>query len=240
MSRPQRVLHVAASLLAIVAAALARATVADPYQIEVVVFERPLDLAVATEPTDQLPQCLARAQPPAGAGAISAPVRTVDAALYHLATEARALNRSGSDFRVLSHLAWQQDLTEGASGPWVRIGGGSDAGLSGCLRARLTPVPRVELELVREDAAGELYAFAGSARIRPGDVHYFDHPALGILVRVDSLAPAPDAGPGAPVDPASVAPASPPAPAEAFQPPPPAASGPPGPPPPPPKKPFRW
>ena len=166
MSHRQRALDLAACLLAIASAAFARAAVADPYQIEVVVFERPLDLAVATEPTDRPPACLARAQPPVGADAASAAARTVDAAQFHLATEVGALARSGPDFRVLSHLAWQQDLSDAASSPWIRIGGAAQAGLSGCLRARLTPVPRVELELVREDAAGELYGFAGSARIR--------------------------------------------------------------------------
>lgn len=236
----------ALSLLAVVAGALPAAAAADPYQIEVLVFERPVDPAAPPDATDHRPGCLARAQPPATSAGTPAAAVAVGAERFQLTAEAQALRRSGAGLRVLSHTAWHQEVSATASGPWVRIGGAAGAGLIGCLRARLTPVPEVEIDLIREDATGDLYPLSRTARIRPGDVHYFDHPALGALVRVDSLA-APAAGTpaeegqGAPA--AVTAPATPPPRGTAAPPAPQgttASPGAPEAPPPPPKKPFRW
>jgi hypothetical protein len=123
----------------------------------------------------------------------------------------------------------------------VRIGERSQ-GLSGCLRAKLTPVPEIEIDLVHDGTSGDRRSLFGTARVRPGDVHYFDHPALGVLVRLDALSPSTAGATGIETTPhRDASPATPPAP-----PPSPATSGSTGapatpePPPPPPKKPFRW
>ena len=145
--------------------------------------------------------------------------------------------------QVLAHTAWRQEVAATSSGPWVRIDDRAGTGLAGCLRAKLTPVPEIEIDLVYESTAGERHSLFGTARIRPGDVHYFDHPALGTLVRLDSLATPAEAAPAGPGAAATPVPAPPEAGAPAGAAPSPAAPTGPAtlqPPPPPPKKPFRW
>jgi hypothetical protein len=225
----------AASLLGLAALGTVGAAASEPYQVEVLVFARGADEIDLTEPNDHQPGCLARAQPPAAApGAAGAPW-SVGRDRFQLGGEAQALERASARMQVLAHTAWQQDLPATASGPWIRIGDRSGRTLKGCLRARLTPVPEIEIDLVYESPSGSRHSLFGTAQIRPGDVHYFDHPALGTLVRLDSLAPttagatatAVGSAPVPPAAPASAPPAPEPAPA-------------PEPLPPPPKKPFRW
>lgn len=233
---PAPLRHVAAIFLA-AAVTLPSAAVAEPYQVEVLVFARPADADAPPEINEHRPGCLARAQYPSGSPGTPGALAAVGTERFQLVTEARALQRSGSGMHVLAHAAWQQELSATASGPWVRIGDRAGTGLAGCLRARLTPVPEIEIDLVHESADGERHSLFGTARIRPGDVHYFDHPTLGTLVRLDSLSTPPVGTPAAPGDAAAPEPAEPPKPAA------PAPAGPasaPAAPPPPPKKPFRW
>lgn len=236
MPRPTRTLrHLAASLLGVAALVASGAAAAEPYQVEVLVFARPASEPDLEEPNDHQPGCLARAQYPAAAPDPAGGPSAVGRDRLRLAAEAQALQRTGAGLLVLTHAGWQQDLPATASGPWVRIGERASRGLRGCLRARLTPVPEIELDLVYESPGGSRHSLFGTARIRPGDVHYFDHPALGTLVRLDALAPA---SPGTIAEPlATPAPKAPVAAPPPEPTPPPAA---PEPLPPPPKKPFRW
>ena len=226
--------RIAAALLAATAASLTATAAADPYQVEVLVFARPVEAFELPETNDHRPGCLARAQPPArGAAAPGAPT-AVGPDRLQLSTEAQALQRSSAGLQVLVHMAWQQDVPAAASGPWVRIAERSQ-GLSGCLRAKLTPVPEIEIDLIQETPTGERHSLFGTARVRPGDVHYFDHPALGTLVRLDPLTTTTTGATGVEAAPPKAAAKPEPPPAAA-----PAGTAPPAPPPPPPKKPFRW
>lgn len=200
---------------------------ADPYQVELLLFARPPDPTALPEAPGYRPHCLDRAQPVTTQGSGAAAL--VGADQHRLVPEAQAIQRRGSGMHLLVHTAWQQDLPAGSPGPWIRVDDGR--ALSGCLRAWLTPVPEVELEVAYETPAGERYGLYATAPVRPADVHYFDHPALGGLVRLDPLQ---DTAQPAPDEPA-VEPAT----RETGSAPPPAAA-----PldalPPPPKKPFRW
>jgi hypothetical protein len=232
--------RIAAALLAATGGGwLAADAAADPYQVEVLVFTRPADAIALAEANDHRPGCLARAQPPAKGAASSGVPTAVGTDRLQLAGEAQALQRSTAGLHVLFHAAWQQEVPTVASGPWVRIGERSQ-GLSGCLRAKLTPVPEIEIDLVQDGTGGDRHSLFGTARVRPGDVHYFDHPALGALVRLDALSPATVGATGIGAAPEGQA-------SPATPPPPPAtpsttggAPATPEPPPPPPKKPFRW
>jgi hypothetical protein len=233
---------IAATLL-IAAALPPGAATADPYQVEVLVFARPADPAVPTETNDHRPGCLARARPPAQSPGTPGAPSAVGTDDLRLVTEARALQRPSAGMQVLAHSAWRQEVAATTSGPWVRIGDRTGTGLAGCLRAKLTPVPEIEIDLVYEAPHGERHSLFGTARIRPGDVHYFDHPALGTLVRLDSLAAPAEAVPTGPEAAAAPVPAAPAAGAAAGPRPAPATDAAPAalqPPPPPPKKPFRW
>jgi hypothetical protein len=240
LSRSHRVRRIPSGLSAVVVGLLAGAAAADPYQVEVLVFARRAEPVELAEANDHRPGCLARAQSPSGTPGTPGTIAAVGPERFQLATEAKAMRRSGAGLQVLAHMAWQQELSASTYGPWVRIGDGSGDGLAGCLRAKLTPVPQIEIDVVHEAQTGERHSLFGTARLRPGDVHYFDHPSLGTLVRLDTLAPTtagatesgivPPAAPALPTAP----PAAPPPTGAA------ASSGPLGPPPPPPKKPFRW
>ncbi len=159
------------------------AAAADPYQVELLVFARPPDPAALPEAPGYRPHCLDRAQPAAtqAPGAATA----VGADQHRLVPESQAIRQRGSGMHLLVHTAWQQDVPPGAPGTWIRVGDGR--ALTGCIRAWLTPVPEVELEVAYETPAGERFGLYATAPLRPADVHYFDHPALGALVRLDPL-----------------------------------------------------
>jgi len=212
-------------VLALWAALGAGATAAEPYRLELLVFARAEDPAALAEAPGYRPDCLARAQPMDSAPAEPGRAAAVPAGERQLSAESQAIQRGGAGLRLLVHTAWQQELPTDAPGAWVRIGG--DGPLEGCVRAWLTPVPEVEVDLAYDAASGERFALYGTAPLRPGDVQYFDHPVLGALLRLDSLAEAAASAPPAPTPPAAPAaePARPAVPATL---------------PPPPKKPFRW
>jgi hypothetical protein len=199
----------------------------DPYQVELLVFARPADPTALPEAPGYRPHCLDRAQPVVAQASGAATL--VGADQHRLVPEAQAIQRRGSGMHLLVHIAWQQDLPAGSPGPWIRVDDGR--ALSGCLRAWLAPVPEVELEVAYETPAGERFGLYTTAQVRPADVRYFDHPALGALVRLDPLQetaqPAPDEPAAGPEtrEPGS-APTPGAAPLDAL--------------PPPPKKPFRW
>jgi len=204
-------------------AVLAPAVCAEPFQVEVLVFERPADAAVPPVAPDYRPGCLGRATPPTpSAGTPGAPT-LVGPDDFRLATEARALRRSSTGLQLLFQTAWQQDLPAGAAGPWVRIAGPPGTGLVGCLRVKLAQVPEVAIQLVHDGSTGERYALSGTARVLPGNVHYFDHPSLGALVRLDALEPPAD---DADMAPATAEPAVTAAPTVAPPPPPPPPASP--------------
>jgi hypothetical protein len=239
MSQPQDAARrLAASLLGLAALGAAGTAAAEPYQVEVLVFARPAVEADPAEPNDHQPGCLARAQFPSAAPGVGGAPWSVGRDRFQLGGEAQALERPGAGMQILAHGAWQQDVQATASGPWVRIGDRAGRALKGCLRVRLTPVPEIEIDLLYESAGGSRHSLFGTAQIRPGDVHYFDHPALGTLVRLDTLAPTDAGATGLPL---GITPATSAPPAAAPPPPPPTpAPAAPEAPPPPPKKPFRW
>jgi len=203
------------------------AAAADPYRVELLVFAQPPDPAVLPEAPGYRPHCLDQAQFVAAQTPGAATAVSPDQ--HRLVPESQAIRRRGSGMHLLVHTAWQQELPAGSPAPWIRVDDGR--ALRGCVRAWLTPVPEVELEVAYETPAGERFGLYGKAPVRPADVHYFDHPALGALVRLDPLQdtaqPAPDE------------PAAEPATRETGSAPTPAAA-PPDALPPPPKKPFRW
>lgn len=211
------------ALLLLAALASAGATAA-PYRVEVLAFARE-DSETAPEEPARL-SCLARATP-IGTDPASADLpRAVPAARHLMVTEAQAIRRRGSGFRLLLHAAWEQDVPEGKSGPWLQLP--STAELAGCLRAGLRKDPEVEIVLSYLPDPSDQYRVQVKRQVRPGEVSYLDDPTVGLLVRMDPAGP--DAA--APNAPAATAPVTTPATA--------GKDTPPGAIPPPPKKPFRW
>jgi hypothetical protein len=200
---------------------------AAPYRVELVAFAREDNDAIPEDPARL--GCLDQARPlgPENAAAGELP-RALPAAQHLLTKEAEALRRRGSGFRLLMHAAWEQDIGEAKAGPWLRLPTGPQH--AGCVRATLKKLPEVEIVLSYLPDAEEQYRVQLKRQVRPGDVQYLDHPAVGMLLRLDPLGTEPGAAP-----PSAPTPTPPQATGA-----PPSSGGLPGVIPPPPKKPFRW
>jgi len=164
-------------------------------QIEVLVFEY-INGGAGSEatPRAQDPEYRDRyvLSEPAGPGWY----RVIPASKQRLAGASGVLGRS-SRTRLLMHTGWQQPsrdsrrivLRADNGGPGDRGNPGMPS-VEGWLELQAGRGLRVHLEFdhVRE-VDGELTEFRMSQIrvVNPGEIQYFDHPAFGVLVRVDSI-----------------------------------------------------
>ena len=106
----------------------------------------------------------------------------------------RRLENSG-EFEVLQQLAWQQPVPErGSPQPiYVNLSNGELQGhLAVTLGRYLHTQATLWLKPTPTGAASDLAGYAlldQSQRMRSGDLHYFDHPLFGLLVRIDKVSP---------------------------------------------------
>lgn len=107
---------------------------------------------------------------------------------------ARRLTNSG-EFEVLEHLAWQQPIPErGNPQPiYVNLNNGE---LQGHVAVTLGRYLHSQATLWLQPAQTEAQPSPGgyalldqSQRMRSGELHYFDHPLFGMLVRIDKVSP---------------------------------------------------
>lgn len=227
--RPRRLLWTAL-LLAGVAAVGAGAAAAATYRVELVVFAREDSDASPEEPARLA--CLERARPIAAEPGAAELPKAVPPSQLLLVSEAQAIRRRGSGLRLLVHAAWQQEIPDGKAGPWVLLPATAEVG--GCLRAGIKKVPEVEIALAYLPDPEDQHRAQLKQQVRPGEVHYLDHPAVGVLLRLDPLGADAGATPAPATEPSAPAAVSSSAPATAVK------DAPPGVIPPPPKKPFRW
>lgn len=113
-----------------------------------------------------------------GQAALAEGLPTPDSAL---AKAAKALE-AGGRHRVLVHRRWQQAAEAKSETTPLRL---QSAGreLDGTARFYSSRFLYVELNLILQ-GAGEAYPLAEQRRVRLQEIHYFDHPKLGVLVRV--------------------------------------------------------
>jgi hypothetical protein len=101
-----------------------------------------------------------------------------------LKATATLLEKSG-DYRVLAHQRWRQVAEEkSATKPmWLR---NADGQMEGSFRFYMSRFLHVELDLVLRDKGdtGVNYRLTEQRRVKTQDLQYFDHPKLGVLVRV--------------------------------------------------------
>ncbi|MDZ7809859.1 MAG: CsiV family protein [Arhodomonas sp.] len=92
-------------------------------------------------------------------------------------------------YRVLEHLGWiQADLPESRA-PWVAVGrgrGGDAPGLYGGMRVYVGRYLHVETELRLRDE-DTVYPMRTRRRMRSGELHYLDHPILGVIIQTRRL-----------------------------------------------------
>ncbi|MEZ5443552.1 MAG: CsiV family protein [Lysobacterales bacterium] len=181
----------------------AQDTVPENVQVEVLVFayenggsgseaaagsigDRPYDLYVLGEPP--------------GEGMY----RVLPASAQRLAGAAGVLGRSARS-RVLLHTGWRQPSRYSRrirlqnetrmEGPAPARGllSGSSPELEGWIELEAGRGLRVQLDLLLGRQAGEqveTFRLNQTRVLSTGELHYFDHPAFGVIVRVDSLDPA--------------------------------------------------
>lgn len=117
-----------------------------------------------------------------------------DFALHDLA---RRLRNSG-EFEVLEQLAWQQPVPErGAPQPiYVNLNDGELQGhVAVTLGRYLHTQATLWLQPSQTDATSDPEGYAllnQSQRMRSGQLHYFDHPLFGMVVRIDKVSPPAD------------------------------------------------
>lgn len=145
------------------------------YTVEIVVFRNGTDAA---------------ALPAAGTpGAPATPVATGDveatpvAASKLVSAAARLRNRS-SGFRVLAHSAWTQapagwNSRRGVSASQL----GLAEGISGKLILERGQYLHFGVDLTIEDG-GKRYRIEEVRQVKPNQIHYLDHPAVGVLAIV--------------------------------------------------------
>ncbi|MEM7277845.1 MAG: CsiV family protein [Pseudomonadota bacterium] len=104
--------------------------------------------------------------------------------------------RGSRDFRVVYHSAWIQPGYNKEEAPWLILGrvGRVPAKLRGRAKMHLSRYLHMELDLDLQGGqiAGSLrpgapYSLLESRRMRSGDLHFFDHPKFGALVRIDPV-----------------------------------------------------
>jgi hypothetical protein len=176
-------------MMAPVAALQAAPAATNLYEIEVVVFENRLSGLEGGElwTREREKPASAGKDKPAGTGETP----PADSAL---SAAAAALEKSGRH-HVLAHLRWRQSAEAKSVSKPVNIGN-TTGGLDGSLRFYLSRFLIVEMNLaLREIQSGGM--FSGVAendtvvyrlneprRIKASEIHYFDHPKFGALVRV--------------------------------------------------------
>lgn len=145
-------------------------SLADVYELEMVVFERPGGGASEfwPETADELPEI-------AGIPRLEA----MAAGSRQLGPEAFTLNKRGMN--VLEHVVWRQTPGARDSQRWYALDGNR---LYGLLRVSRGRYLHLETDLVLRDAAtAQPYRVRLHRRMRSDELHYVDHPKLGILIQ---------------------------------------------------------
>jgi hypothetical protein len=149
---------------------------ADRYRFEIILFERAWDSGSEAWPEE--PEDL-----PDTDGYTD--LRSLAVGGLELGNEAAALRRQGMS--ILAHIAWVETPPSLGSEQWHRL----DAGrLSGLVRVRRGRFLHLDTDLVLRDAAsGQAYPIRHQRRMRSDELHYVDHPKVGLLIRATRLEP---------------------------------------------------
>lgn len=181
------------------------AAFAGVYNFEIVIFERPGGGANEfwpTEPGEPDPTTaigrLSSAGASGGASLLPASAKSLGPAAYTLKKKGMVIH---------DHLAWRQSTRGRNSNTWYWIG---DGRLSGLIRMTQGRYLHLDTDLVlRDGVTSQPYRIKLHRRMRSNELHYVDHPRLGILIRAKRLraaAPANDAGDAASGEPKPAAP----------------------------------
>jgi hypothetical protein len=161
-------------LLALLALALAAPAVAVQYHVEVVLF-------AYLEPDPREGPTVAIGGPEPANGSFPSASRRLGGIADRL--------RSSAGFRLLAHEAWRQpDLLPARARSVGLAANDPDIGrISGTVLLRRQRVMVAEVDLWLEDPVTfERYRLHDTRRIRSGDLHYFDHPRIGVIMEINA------------------------------------------------------
>jgi len=163
-----------AGLLVMLCAAPALPQASSLYTVEIVVF-RNAGTGGALPATEVLPVYLED-----GIEATPAPTAKLKSAAQKLA--------GSTEFRVLGHVAWTQGPTVFGSRIGVstaQLGLGN--GIGGKIGLEKGTNLNLRLDLTLEDA-GQRYRLNETRSLKPNEINYFDHPAVGVIAIVTAAA----------------------------------------------------
>ncbi|MBK8163168.1 MAG: peptidoglycan binding protein CsiV [Gammaproteobacteria bacterium] len=135
------------------------------------------------------------------------PFQQLGAANFSLKPAAARLSAS-RDYHKLLHIAWRQPASAQADAPAVRLHSeGEDTGtegmepmvisqareLDGTVRISRNRFLHIDVDMIYRDTAARdgaaQFRLQQSRRVNSGEVHYFDHPAFGLLVKLTPYDP---------------------------------------------------
>ena len=189
LSITRQIVRLLAILLLVFAPAAALSGV---YDFEIVIFERPGGGAGefwpsepgAPDPAD----AIGRLSPSGASGGAS----MLPGSAKSLGPAAYTLRKKG--MIIHDHLVWRQSTRGRNSNSWYWVGGGR---LSGLIRMTQGRYLHLDTDLVLIDSnTSQPYRIKLHSRMRSKELHYVDHPRLGILIRAKrfhAAAPADDA-----------------------------------------------
>lgn len=91
------------------------------------------------------------------------------------------LLRNAPGFRPLLHLAWLQPAASGQVNPPYHVSGETVEGTVSIERGEYL---YALVDMQYRAADGSIYQLRERRQIKLGEVHYLDHPAFGVLIRV--------------------------------------------------------
>lgn len=154
------------------------------YEVEIVVFENRLpeligDEMLARDAEARVKKLETAVTPEA---AVSEP--------YLHPTISSLLEQDGH-YRVLAHQHWQQTIDAKTVAKSVRVTATNPTELEGTIRFFMSRHLHLDVNLLFRDVAagsgGIVYRLSEQRKLKSQETHYFDHPRLGVLVRVMPL-----------------------------------------------------
>ncbi len=180
-------------VLAIVLIAVPGIASARDYAVEVVVFRQWQQGGTDGERWPADPPALeldGRAVAPGEGG-----VRRLSPGAFQLGG-VRARLESAGQYRVIDHFGWIQAGRSRSRSPLVLVPGSwrptmplpETAGLFGAFKVYAGRYLHIATDLrYRREHQGTVYPMHSQRRLRSGELHYLDHPVLGIIVQIRAL-----------------------------------------------------
>jgi hypothetical protein len=171
-------------LLGTLPAGAASADKESTYEIEIVVFENRLPELIGDEMLARDAEVRVKKLENAVApeAAVSEP--------YLHPTLTGLLDQEGH-YRVLAHQHWQQTIDAKTVAKPVQVMATNPAELEGTIRFYMSRHLHLDVNLLfRDVTAGSgniVYRLSEQRKLKSQETHYFDHPRLGVLVRVMPL-----------------------------------------------------